>query len=120
MLHRIKIGLVDKLGATMAVICALHCLALPVLLPFLGSIIGNPFIEVFFLASAIVLAVYALYNSHKDSSIERKTFILFVSGISLLFISIFWHNHTFSGIGGIAVATAHYWNFKNIHASCEH
>jgi hypothetical protein len=53
-----KRGLLDRVGATGSMICAVHCAALPVVLvlaPAFGAWFGSPTFEIGFIAFASVL-----------------------------------------------------------------
>jgi hypothetical protein len=126
--------LVDRVGATASLLCAVHCMLLPfvlALLPLIGLefLAGHTF-ERIFVACAAALAgasILAGYRRHR----HPQALFLMVPGIVLLVfgvaIDINAHVviHTASVVtGGILVASAHITNLvlahRHHHATCTH
>jgi hypothetical protein len=126
-------ALVDRVGATASLLCAVHCMLLPfvlALLPLIGLefLAGHTF-ERIFVACAAALAsasILVAYRRHR----HPQALFLVVPGIALLLfgvaIDINAHLviHTASVVtGGVLVASAHVTNLVLAHrhtASCSH
>lgn len=121
MLQKIKYDYSDKLGGFLAVLCAIHCAALPVLAS-IGSLFAHGVLDVIFLISAIILTSYSTYSGRKTNTLPWSILLMFGLGILLLVLSLIFHLHSVSAIGGIVLAIAHYLNFKNKKCSnqCQH
>jgi len=118
-------ALVDRIGATASLLCAVHCMLLPVvlaLLPLIGLefLAGHTF-ERIFVACAAALAsasILVAYRRHR----HPQALFLMVPGIALLLfgvaIDINAHVviHTASVVtGGVLVASAHVTNLVLAH-----
>jgi hypothetical protein len=55
----------DAVGGVLSVICALHCLALPIALPFLAAAVGNVWFEGAIMLGALVLGGLALSHGFR-------------------------------------------------------
>lgn len=126
----VKSGYGDLLGGAISLVCALHCLLLPIILPVSTAFIHNIFVEIGLMGGAIVVGCWALYHGYHAHGF-RLPFTLFVIGI-LLIITGNWvltsgipiasqpHNHTHSpsfisiavvAMGGLSIITAHALNY---------
>lgn len=126
-------ALLDRVGATASLLCAVHCMLLPfvlALLPLIGLefLAGHTF-ERIFVACAAALAsasILVAYRRHR----HPQALFLMIPGIALLVlgvaIDINAHVviHTVSVVtGGLLVASAHVTNLVLAHrhtASCSH
>lgn len=118
MLQKVKSGIIDKMGGFMAVLCAIHCLALPFLLSF-GVIWSHGIVEYIFLLSAVIFTIATVLQSVKLESLHQGALFLFILGIIGILASVFFHAHLLSAIGGILLALAHYINYKMQHKVCK-
>ena len=118
MLQKVKAGIVDKMGGFMALLCAIHCLALPFLLSF-GIIWSHGIVEYIFLISAIIFTIITVSQSAKLHSLHPGVLILFVLGIIGILASVFLHAHLLSALGGIFLALAHYLNYRMQSKVCQ-
>lgn len=126
--------LVDRVGATASLLCAVHCALLPfvlALLPLIGLefLAGHTF-ERIFVACAAVLAstsILVAYRRHR----HPQALFLMVPGIMLLLFGVAINLdvhvlvHTASVVtGGVLVASAHVTNLvlahRHHHATCTH
>lgn len=126
--------LVDRVGATASLLCAVHCMLLPfvlALLPLIGLefLAGHTF-ERIFVACAAVLAstsILVAYRRHR----HPQALFLMVPGIVLLLFGVAINLdvhvlvHTASVVtGGLLVASAHVTNLVLAHrhhrATCTH
>jgi hypothetical protein len=55
----------DALGGALSIVCAIHCLVVPIALPFLATIVGNIWFEGGMMIGAIVLGSLALSHGFK-------------------------------------------------------
>lgn len=115
----------DIIAVTSAVLCALHCVALPILLSFSTFtglyILHNPLIEWFFIAFGLLLIIVSLWPSFRK--IHGSKLPLWFAGVGFLFIiasrldfSEWWEAGN-TVLGACLVAYAHYKNWlllKNI------
>jgi hypothetical protein len=122
----------DFLGFSASMLCALHCAALPLLLTA-GAFSGfawleNEIVEWFFIGSAIIFASWSLVTSFWQTHRNPIPLLLVVLGFFLIIWNHFGgghgHTHThahfewgtalLSVAGGIAIAIAHYLNWRLI------
>jgi hypothetical protein len=117
--------LVDRVGATASLLCAIHCVLLPfvlTLLPLVGLefLAGHTFERVFVTCAALLASVSILvaYRRHR----QPQALFLMVPGIALLIFGIAIDLdanvvvHTVSVVtGGVLVASAHIVNLVLSH-----
>lgn len=109
----------DLLGFSASFLCAIHCLAIPILLTF-GMFSGlawleNPIIEAVLIITTIILAASSLIPSFLNQ--HKNTIPLILAGIGFAFLigSRFIEGeleHYLTAIGGIFIAIAHFQNWK--------
>ena len=110
----------DKIGISASLVCAVHCVLLPVFfstLPFLGiEILENPIIEIIVIATSLVVGSWALFNGYRH---YRKSWLLviFVLGIIVLVISNTMITRrsweiVLKSIAAVAIVTAHIYNWR--------
>jgi hypothetical protein len=126
--------LVDRVGATASMLCAVHCALLPfvlALLPLIGLefLAGHTF-ERIFVGCAAVLACASLVTAYRRHRRPHALFLM-VPGIALLCVGIVVNLdvhvlvHTACVVtGGVLVASAHVVNLvlahRHHHATCMH
>ncbi|HEX7369081.1 MAG TPA: MerC domain-containing protein [Rhodanobacteraceae bacterium] len=126
--------LVDRVGATASLLCAIHCVLLPfvlALLPLIGLefLAGHTFERIFVTCAALLASASILtaYRRHR----KPHALFLMVPGIALLLFGIAIDLdahvviHTASVVtGGVLVASAHVSNLvlahRHHHATCAH
>lgn len=106
-------------GSFVAFLCAVHCVSIPLLLSF-GSIgavkfIDHLLIELLFLATTMTIAGWSIFANYKRKSVNALPISLFAFGFTCLIISVIFHLHMLSAVGGILIATAHYFNYRQLH-----
>jgi len=108
----------DFIGSLAALICAVHCMAFPLLLSIglVSSTTHNHAFDFIFMAGGLLIAAYVLikdYLTHKDFS---PLFISILGFISLFF-GVESHGALFglSVLGGSLITFAHYKNWKLSH-----
>lgn len=121
-----KNNILDLLGISTSILCAVHCLLPPILLTFTaaGSLpfLENEFLELIILASAGVFAAWSLIPSVKIHHHYGPLGIASL-GFTLIIAAHFFHSTYFEiGIllaGGILLSSAHFWNWK-LKDSCDY
>lgn len=109
----------DKLGVTASLICAVHCLALPLLLtslPILGiDLVENKAVEIFMIVLAFVIGIIALAKGRKEYN-SSKPMLLFSIGIGCLVLKEVFHEwHNLILIPAVFfILWAHYSNYKMV------
>lgn len=126
-------GLLDRLGATGSMLCAVHCAALPLVLaiaPAIGAGFASPTFEIGFIAFASLLGLTSLILGYRQHRVGRALLLL-VPGIALLWSAVLiepLHENLIGhavamACGGTLIAIAHLLNlrFTHVHgAACEH
>ncbi len=106
----------DVAGGFVAFICAIHCIAIPVIISFGGlgllNVIGHGAMEVSFLLATILFAGSSIFIGLRQNRMSKLPIVLFVIGFLSICFSLLFHLHFLSAIGGICVALAHYFNWK--------
>lgn len=126
--------LVDRVGATASMLCAVHCALLPfvlALLPLIGLefLAGHIFERIFVacaaaLASASILVAYRRHRRPHALFLMIPGIVLLVFGVAID-IDVHVAIHTASVVtGGVLVASAHVTNLllahRHQHATCTH
>jgi|SRR6185437_1391053 len=110
----------DNIGMTASILCAVHCAIVPLLitsLPLLGlGFLANPFIEWSMIIFALCIGVYAIGLSYFRIHRKRLPMALLITGFLIiiaghLFITS-WKEAIIVPIGGLLIATAHFFNFR--------
>jgi hypothetical protein len=128
-------GLLDRVGATGSMLCAVHCAALPLVLaiaPAIGAGFASPTFEIGFIAFASVLGLTSLILGYRQHRVHRALLSL-VPGIALLWAAVLIEplhenlvGHAVAmACGGSLIAIAHLLNLRLAHAhvhgvACEH
>jgi len=110
----------DNAGMTASVLCAIHCAIVPLLitvLPLSGlGFLANPAIEWSMIIFALFIGVYAIGLSYLRTHHRLLPVILLVSGfITIIIGHVFvkgWHEALVVPVGGLLIATAHFFNFR--------
>jgi len=113
----------DKLSISLSLLCAIHCLAVPVMLALLPGIaalqLDNEAFHSWMLWAVIPTSIYALTMGCK----QHKRFRLLVvggTGLALLILAVMlgediigeYGEKTLTLIGASLVAAGHFWNFR--------
>lgn len=106
----------DLAGSFIAIACAIHCIAIPLLISFGGvgllNIVGHGTVEIFFLLATILFAGSSIFIGFRQKRVSVAPIVLFLLGFLALCISIIFHLHLLSALGGIFIALAHIVNWK--------
>lgn len=109
----------EKIGFWLSVACAIHCLAMPVvitLLPFVGStLLADHETEFYVLSSSWVLAGILLFVDYRKHQ-NLWPLALLGGSIAIKLLEIFVLGEDFevivSPISGITIAVAYYFNWR--------
>jgi hypothetical protein len=110
----------DNIEITASVLCAVHCAIVPIILtslPLFGlGFLANPLIEWTMITLALVIGIYAIGLSYFRTHRRPLPMILLITGflviiVGHLFITS-WREAIIVPIGGLLIATAHFFNFK--------
>lgn len=102
----------DFLGVTSAILCLVHCLALPILSMFPVMVNHNPYFDLLFACIGLCAAIPALRDG------KTIVGVLLTSSLTLLFLSIlleiiFKIDTPLIYIGASGIIAAHLLNFIN-------
>lgn len=118
----------DNIGMTASVLCAIHCAIVPLLitvLPLLGlGFLSNPLFEWGMITFALAIGIYAIGITYIRKRHSPLPFILLIIGFMIiigghLFITD-WHEAIIVPMGGLLIATAHFFNYKYARIYCDH
>lgn len=107
----------DFLGFSASMLCALHCISLPLLLT-IGALAGfswlkDPFTEAIFISLSLTIASWSLvrsYFTHQRWSAIRLVAFGFIFILASRFLSAGWEP-TLAMLGGVTIAGAHWKNW---------
>ncbi len=107
---------IDAAGSFIAIVCALHCIAIPLVLSFGGlgllNVVNHGAIEVTFLLATILFAGASIFIGFRQKRVSVLPIALFGIGFTCICFSIIFHLHLLSACGGILIALAHFFNWK--------
>jgi hypothetical protein len=121
----------DAVGIGASVICALHCIALPLFfssLPLLGiELLENELLEGLIILISFLVGSFSLVQGYRKHNRAKVVLWLFVIGLLFVIISSylemgFWIESLFKFMGALGIVFAHYLNWKKMHAvgECTH
>ncbi len=124
-------ALFDRIGFSVSFICAVHCLAMPILLPLLPVLAGSFWlgesIESWIMILTITVAALALFRGYL---LHRKFRVLFIFTLGIMFLFLksdqcglcshgHWHlsgasvlHYGLAALGGFSLAIGHWLNLK--------
>lgn len=80
----------DKLGITASLLCAVHCMTLPVLLPVIAAsglgILSEPGFELAMIVLAVLIGMYSIIKSFWSH--HRKVYPFYFIGMGLLLLAM--------------------------------
>jgi hypothetical protein len=107
---------IDMAGSFVAIACAVHCIALPIIISFGGlgllNSVSHGTVEMSFLLATILFAGSSIFIGFRQKRISTLPVVLFIIGFFAICTSLVLHLHLLSAIGGILIAAAHYFNWK--------
>ena len=110
----------DNIGMTASVLCAVHCAIVPLLLtslPLFGlGFLANPWVEWSMIIFALGVGFYVIGSSYFNIHRKLLPMCLLIVGFLIiigghLFITS-WREAIIVPIGGLLIATAHFFNFR--------
>lgn len=111
----------DFIGFSASFACAVHCMALPLLLSlglFGGSSwLGNEAMEITLIIGSIFIASYSIGKAYWKNHRQLQPIYWLLIGIAFLLLSIIFHHethHILTAFGGFAIAYAHFVNWKKL------
>ena len=127
--HLVRGKILDRLGATGSLLCAVHCAAVPVVLaiaPAIGAGFANHGFEIGFIAFASLLGLTSLVLGYRQHRVARALKLI-APGIALLWCAVLLeplHENLIAhavamACGGTMIAMAHVLNLRLVHGSCE-
>lgn len=110
---------IKRVGFYMSLICAIHCIAMPILitlLPFLGgSFMSNHSWEIWFIAGSLVFAGVLLWSDFRKHNNPLPLYLL-IGTMIVKVLEIAWFGHQFEfltgSLGASLIALAYYFNWK--------
>ena len=110
----------DNIGMTASLLCAIHCAVVPMLLtslPLLGlGFLANPWFEWSMITFALLIGFYAIGSSFFRIHRKLLPIGLLIAGFSIIIAGHLyirdWHEAIIVPVGGLLIATAHFFNFK--------
>lgn len=111
----------DFIGFSASFACAMHCMALPIILSlglFGGtSWLENELVEVVLIVGSIFIAAYSIGRSYFKN--HRDLVPVYTVGLGVLFLLLSLvlqseARHFITALGGLAIAFAHYQNWKRL------
>jgi hypothetical protein len=110
----------DNVGMTASILCAIHCAVVPLIittLPLIGlGFLANPWFEWGMIIFAVFIGFYAIGISYVRSHHKVLPLLLLLAGFAViiaghLFVTD-WHEAIVVPIGGLLIATAHFFNYR--------
>ena len=114
----------DLLGISVSVLCAVHCVVLPLVLSSLSivgvSFLHNPWLEGAMIACSLIIGLMAFYKGCFVQHKAKWPILLFVAGFALLLLNQWNEQNAFYLIPAAAVLmiAAHYINYRRCQQSC--
>jgi hypothetical protein len=110
----------DNAGMTASILCAIHCAIVPLLitvLPLAGlGFLANPLIEWSMIIFAVFIGSYAIGLSYLRTHRRLLPVALLIAGFLVIIVGhVFvqgWHEAIVVPIGGLLIATAHFFNYR--------
>lgn len=110
---------VDIVGLFSSGLCALHCMALPLMISYgffegLQSSSIHHFMELLIVFASVIMVATSVYQGWKIHRVWIP-YTLFAFGLVILFIGLSLTNHWLMALGGFCVGFGHLVNYKLIH-----
>ena len=110
----------DSAGMTASILCAIHCAIVPLLitmLPLAGlGFLANPLIEWSMIIFALCIGTYAIGLSYLQTHHKLLPVVLLIVGFLIIIAGhvfiIGWQEAIIVPVGGLLIATAHFFNFR--------
>lgn len=112
----------DFIGFSASVLCAIHCISLPLLLS-VGALSGlawleNEIIELLLIVVSFVIASWSLGQSYIKQHRKFDAIFIVLIGFGLIILAhTITHNHVLMMLGGLIIAIAHFQNWRMLNHS---
>jgi len=112
---------IDFIGASASILCAIHCIALPVALSLFpiawAGFLENELFEFGMIALSFLIASISLAKGYKEHGNSRPILWVVLGFLSILGshsheVEHNWPQMTLIALGGFAIAFAHYQNWR--------
>lgn len=114
MIHSKKVYLADKLGILSALLCIIHCLALPVFLAVGVRFLHNPIISSLF----VLIAFISIFNVTKGKLSHSNSIFLWAAFTGFVLTVIFEESHLIIEylmyFFSVCLIVGHLYNMRNI------
>lgn len=126
--HHAHDTLYDRLGAFLGLACAIHCIAMPLLLgvlPALGlSFLADHAFDLVIVGLATIFAVFAARSGLRTHG-DRRIVVGFAAAVLLLALGHLVGEESLVGripsvLGGLTLATVHFLNLRASRRACRH
>ena len=118
-----QLSKLELTGSFVAIACAIHCISIPILISVGGigllETIGHGTVEITFLIATLLIAGWSIFTAYKSEKVNALPLGLFAFGFTALIISVIFHFHILSAVGGILIASAHFFNWRQIRQTCQ-
>lgn len=114
----------DFLGISISVLCAVHCVLLPLIFSSLSlmgaTLLHNRWLEAAMIAGSFVTALLSFYKGCFAGHKSKAPLLLFIAGFGLLLLNQLHEAYTFYLIPAAAVLMiwAHYSNYRRCRQHC--
>jgi hypothetical protein len=123
--HHKTAARIDSIGITASTLCAIHCAVVPLLftsLPLIGvGFLASPQVEWGMIVFALMIGLYSIGLSYLRTHQRPLPVVLLIIGFAVIILGHLFLNWLVEGfvvpVGGLAVATAHFVNYKSVLAS---
>ncbi|MGB0839620.1 MAG: MerC domain-containing protein [Chitinophagales bacterium] len=113
----------QKIGISLSVLCAIHCLLLPIFL-LVASLWGAELnlhhsLELLLVATAFLIGGYTIYKDYAKHSQKLPAYLLLLS-FPFFCCATFFHLHALFTVGSLLLATAQLYNWRLHRLYCKH
>lgn len=121
---RLKLLQWDVMGIAVSFLCALHCVALPLLFSSLGlwggTVLHNPWLETVTVLGSLVFGVVAFYKGCFVQHKNKLPLLLFISGFGLLLAGQVYEQNALYLVAAatLLMITAHVLNYRKCREGC--
>ena len=123
--HHKTTARIDSIGITASTLCAIHCAVVPLIftsLPFLGlGFLASPLVEWGMIIFALMIGMYSIGLSYLRTHRRPLPVVLLVMGFAIIMLGHLFLSGIMEGFvvpaGGLAIAGAHFVNYRSVVAS---
>jgi len=123
--HHKTAARIDSIGITASTLCAIHCAVVPLIftsLPFIGlGFLASPLVEWGMIAFALMIGLYSIGLSYLRTHRRPLPVVLLIMGFAIIVLGHIFLSGLIEGFvvptGGLAIAGAHFVNYRSVVAS---